>query len=101
MQALLAEAKALDATELRKVGNRLASIVDPDGEERRDEQALDRLERAAHLDRFLTITDDQAGGAWLRGRCSSEDVAIIKTTMMSLAAPTTRRHTGVRPHHLR
>ena len=87
VQALLAEAKALDATELRKVGNRLASIVDPDGEDRRDEQALDRLERAAHLDRFLTITDDQAGGAWIRGRCASEDAALIKTTLMSLAAP--------------
>ena len=37
VQALLAEAKALDATELRKVGNRLASIVDPDGQDRRDE----------------------------------------------------------------
>jgi hypothetical protein len=87
VQALLAEAKALDATELRKAGHRLASIVDPDGEDRRDEQALDRLERAAHLGRFLTLTDDQAGGAWLRGRCTSEDAALIKTTIMSLAAP--------------
>ena len=87
VQALLAEAKALDATELRKVGNLLASVVDPDGEDRRDEQALDRLERAAHLGRFLTIADDQAGGAWLRGRCTSEDAALIKTTIMSLAAP--------------
>ena len=87
VQALLAEAKALDATELRKVGNRLASIVDPDGEDRRDEKALDRLERAAHLDRFLTITDDHAGGAFIRGRCAAEDAAQIKTTLMSLAAP--------------
>ena len=87
VQALLAEAKGLDATALRKVGNRLASLVDPDGEERRDEQALDRLERAAHLDRFLTVTDDQAGGAFIRGRCTSEDAAHIKTTLMSLAAP--------------
>lgn len=84
---LLDEAKRLDATELRKVVRRLLSIVDPDGDERRDEKALDRLERAAHVHRHLTITADQAGGAWIRGRCSSEDAALIKSTLIPLAAP--------------
>ena len=65
----------------------LLTVVDPDGEDRRDEQALDRLERAAHLGRHLTITDDQAGGAWLKGRCSAEDAALIKATLIPLAAP--------------
>ena len=68
---LLGEAKALDATELKKLTRHLISVVDPDGEERRAERELDRLERAAHHDRYLTITDDQAGGAWIKGRCSS------------------------------
>jgi hypothetical protein len=65
----------------------LLTLVDPDGAERRDEQALDRLERAAHLNRILTITDDQAGGAWIKARCSSEDAALIKTTLIPLAKP--------------
>ena len=58
VQVLLEEAKALDATELRKVARRLLSLVDPEGEDRRAEAELDRLERAAHLGRHLTITDD-------------------------------------------
>ena len=87
VQVLLSEAKALDATELRKLTRRLLTVVDPDGEDRRVEQALDRLERVAHLGRHLTITDDQAGGAWLKGRCSTEDAALIKATLIPLAAP--------------
>ena len=87
VQVLLGEAKALDATDLKKLTRRLLSVVDPDGEDRRDEQALDRLERAAHLNRHLSITDDQTGGAWLKGRCSAEDAALIKATLIPLAAP--------------
>ncbi len=87
VQVLLAEAKTLDATELRKAARHLASVIDPDGDARRDEKALDRLERAAHLGRHLTITDDHAGGAWIKGRCSTEDAALIKATLIPLAAP--------------
>jgi len=49
VQALLAEAKGLDASELKKLSRRLVSIIDPEGEDRRDELALDRLERSTHL----------------------------------------------------
>jgi len=87
VQALLAEATALDATDLKKLARRLLSVVDPDGDERRDEQALDRLERVAHLNRHLAITEDQAGGAWIKGRCSAEDAALIKSTLIPLAKP--------------
>ena len=87
VQVLLEEAKALDATELRKVARRLLSLVDPEGEDRRAEAELDRLERAAHLGRHLTITDDQCGGAWIKGRCATEDAALIKATLIPLAAP--------------
>ena len=51
VQVLLSEAKALDATDLKKLTRRLLTLVDPEGDDRRDEQALDRLERAAHLNR--------------------------------------------------
>ena len=87
VRVLLGEAKALDATELRKLTRRLLTVVDPEGVDRRDEKALDRLERVAHLSRHLTITDDHAGGAWLKGRCSVEAAALIKATLIPLAAP--------------
>ena len=87
VQVLLDEAKRLDATELRKLTRRLLTLVDPDGDERREEKALDRLERAAHLGRHLTITPDQAGGAWIKGRCSAEDAALIKASLIPLSAP--------------
>jgi len=97
VQALLEEAKRLDATELRKVARRLLTVVDPDGDDRRDEKALDRDERAAHLARHLSISDDQAGGAWIRGRCSTEDAAFIKATLMPLAKPEPSLSPGCEP----
>ncbi len=87
VQVLLEEAKALDATDLRKLARRLLSLVDPEGEDRRAEAELDRLERAAHLGRHLSITDDQCGGAWIKGRCAAEDAALLKATLIPLAAP--------------
>jgi hypothetical protein len=101
VQVLLAEAKSLDATELRKVALHLASLVDPEGDARRDEKALDRLERAAHLERHLTITDDQAGGAWIKGRCTSEAAALIKATLIPLAAPQPNTGPVCDPHTCR
>ena len=93
---LLDQAKALDATELRKLTHRLLTIVDPDGDDRRAERELDRLERAAHLGRHLTITEDQCGGAWIKGRRTSEDAALIKATLIPLAAPQPAAHPGGR-----
>ena len=87
LSTLLEEAKRLNATELRKVGRHLVRVVDPDGADRADERALEREERAAHLHRHLSITPDHAGGAWIRGRCSAEDAAMLRSTLMPLAAP--------------
>jgi hypothetical protein len=84
---LLGEAKRLDATDLKKAGRHLAAVVDPDGEERRAEKQLEREERAAHHSRHLSLTGDGAGGAWIKGRCTAEDAALIKSTLMPLAAP--------------
>ena len=69
----------------------LVSVVDPDGEARRDEQALDRLERAAHLSRHLSADRRPGPGASIKGRCSTEDAAMIKATLIPL------RRTGAQP----
>ncbi|MEO7351667.1 MAG: DUF222 domain-containing protein, partial [Marmoricola sp.] len=63
------------------------SVVDPEGEDRREEKELDLEERAAHLNLDLSIKDDGARGAWINGRCGSEDAATIKTTLFPLAKP--------------
>jgi hypothetical protein len=77
VQAMLTEAKRLDATDLRKLGTHLVATADPDGDAGREERELDREERTAHLNRFFSIHDDGAGGAWIKGRCSTEYAALI------------------------
>ncbi len=62
-------------------------MLDPDGTARADEAALDRLERSAHLGRFLTIAEDGIGGVRVRGRGTVEDAALIKNALHALAAP--------------
>jgi len=86
-QLLLTEAVTRDATELRKVAATVLERLDPDGAERRDERALDRLERAAHLGRFFSISEDGIGGVRVRGRGTVEDAAQLKAVLMPLAAP--------------
>ncbi len=66
-KVLIAQAGHLDATDLAKAGRHVAAVVDPDGVDRRLEAALERDERAAHLGRYLAITDDRAGGVRIRG----------------------------------
>lgn len=84
---LLEAATRLDATDLSRTGRHLAHVVDPDRTERREEAALDREERVAHLGRFLSITDDGAGGIRLKGRGSAEDGALLRTALLPLTAP--------------
>jgi hypothetical protein len=84
---LLDQAASLNASELRKAGDHLLEVLDPDGTARADERALDRLERSAHLGRFLTIAEDGIGGVRLRGRGTVEDAAAIKTALFAVAAP--------------
>ena len=86
-QVLLDQAASLNASELRKAGDHLLEVLDPDGTARAEETALDRLERSAHLGRFLTIADDGLGGVRVKGRGTVEDAAIIKTALHALAAP--------------
>jgi hypothetical protein len=87
VQVMLAEAKALDATELARAGRHLVSRVDPDGETRREERQVGREERAAHLNRDLSIRFDGAGGCWVRGRASAEDGVKLRATLLPLSKP--------------
>ncbi len=84
---LLDQAASLNASELRKAGEHLLEVLDPDGTARADEAALDRLERSAHLGRYLTIAEDGIGGVRVRGRGTVEDAAVITSALHALAAP--------------
>lgn len=84
---MLEHARTLDATDLAKAGRHLVAVMDPEGDERREERRLAREERAAHLGRFLSITDDGAGGVRIKGRTTVEDAAAIKAALLPLAAP--------------
>jgi hypothetical protein len=84
---LVDEAGRLDASELARAGRHLVHVVDPGPEERRLERALDRDERAAHATRFLSISEDGAGGMRVKGRGSAEDGALIKAALLPLTCP--------------
>ena len=86
-KTLLDEAGRLHATDLAKTARHLIHVVDPEGTERRAEQDLERQDRAAHLNRFLAITEDGAGGVRLRGRGTVEDGAKIKAALLPLTKP--------------
>jgi len=86
---MVTEAGRLDASELARVGRHLVHVVDPAAEDRTLERALDRDERAAHVGRFLAVTDDGAGGVRLKGRGSIEDGAVLKAALLPLTAPAT------------
>jgi hypothetical protein len=86
-QTLIGEAARLNASDLYKAGRHLLAVVDPDGEEKRAEKDLDREERAAHLDRGLSITEDGLGGIRVRGRGSVEDGATLRAALLPFTKP--------------
>ena len=86
-QFLIEQAAHLNATDLAKAARHLAEVADPERAERDAEKALDRADRAAHLQRFLAITEDGAGGVRVRGRGTVEDAAAIKAALLPLTKP--------------
>ena len=86
-QVLLEEAGRMNATDLHRVGRHLASVVDPERDERKAERDLDRADRAAHLGRFLTLSDDGCGGVRIKGRGTVEDGAVLRAALLPLTKP--------------
>ncbi len=84
---LLGEASQLNATDLGHAAKRLVEYADPDKAERDAEKALDREDRAAHHGRYLSISEDGAGGVRLRGRGTVEDAARLKAALLPLTKP--------------
>ena len=86
-RVLLEQCRTLTATELVRAGRHVAAVVDPDGEERAVEAALDREERAAHRQRFLSVVEDGAGGVRVKGYGSAEDGEVLRAALLPLTRP--------------
>ena len=86
-QVLLEEAGRLNASDLYRAGRHLAAVVDPERDERETEKRLNRDERAAHLGRYFTISDDGAGGVRVKGRGTVEDAATLRAALLPLTEP--------------
>ncbi len=76
---LRTQARSLDAYDLRKLGKRIDSAIDPDG-------VLDR-EKAAAERRACNIRDNHDGTQTLTLRETDENIAMVKAAMSSLDAP--------------
>lgn len=84
---LIDEAGTRDASDLAQASRSVLERLDPDGTARREEAALRREERSAHLGRTLSLSQDGWGGVVLRGRGSVEDAAWITAALSPLSAP--------------
>ncbi|WP_156718145.1 HNH endonuclease signature motif containing protein [Nocardioides sp. Leaf307] len=85
--SLLEKADHLHATDLARAAVRVVDEVDPGRAARERERQRDRLARASHRRRFLSISDDGAGGVRVRGRGSAEDAAVLRQALLPLTAP--------------
>ena len=84
---LIDRAAELSAEDLERAGRHVLEVVDPDGVDAELERGLERTERAAHLGRELSIRFDRLGGGSGRFNGSKEDLLLLNTVLMSLAAP--------------
>jgi hypothetical protein len=89
IEVLLASARELPASDLAKAARHLIAILDPEGSDREEERRLEERDRAAYLERFLSITEDGMGGVRIKGRTTVEAAAVIKKALLSLTAPVT------------
>lgn len=84
---MLDEATRLCAEDLETAGRRLVETLDPTGDTARCERELERTERSAHLNRSLRIGFDGLGGGAGRFHGSKEDLLLLTTVLLPLAAP--------------
>lgn len=87
LTVMLEQAASLGVEDLETVGRRLLELLDPAGEEARQERELGRTERSAHLNRSLRIGFDGLGGGAGRFQGSKEDLLLLSTVLLSLAKP--------------
>ena len=85
----LVDNNGYDATDLDRCFTHVAKELDTDGLLLKTDQSKDLQERGAHGARYLSLTPDTLGGVRIKGYASLEEAELVKTTLMTLAAPVT------------
>lgn len=79
----------LNATDLDRGFSTVVDEIDPDRRHIDDDTRRERNERAVHHSRYLSFRPDEAGGVHVRGYATAEDVELVMSCLMPLAAPQT------------
>ena len=85
----LVDNNGYDATDLDRCFTHVAKELDTDGLLLATDLSKDLQERGAHGARYLSLTPDTLGGVRIKGYTSLEEAELVKTTLMTLAAPVT------------
>ncbi|HET8681370.1 MAG TPA: DUF222 domain-containing protein [Micromonosporaceae bacterium] len=85
--ALVGHAGEHEPVVLRRLGERVLQVVDPGLAEEAERAALERAERRADRDRFLTLSGAGDGGVRLSGRLGAEAAAVVRSALEPLCRP--------------
>ena len=84
---MLAEARRLDADQLRVLGRRLLEVIDPDAAEALEAKRLQAEQDAADARTWLTTWDDHAGTTHLNVTLSTRHADMLRTALHAIANP--------------
>ena len=86
-KVMLAEARRLDADQLRVAGHRLLEAIDPDAAEEREANRLRKEGEAAAAKTWLTTWDDRDGTTHLNVKLSTRHADMLRTALHAIANP--------------
>ncbi len=86
-KVMLAEARRLDADQLRVLGRRLLEVIDPDAAEALEATRLQAEQDAADAHTWLTTWDDHAGTTHLNVTLSTRHADMLRTALHAIANP--------------
>jgi Domain of unknown function (DUF222) len=69
------------------LGERILAVVAPEAAEEAERQALERAERRAFRDRYLSLTDTGDGAVRIHGRLGTEAAATVRAALDPLCVP--------------
>ncbi|OMG54076.1 HNH endonuclease signature motif containing protein [Tessaracoccus sp. ZS01] len=86
-ESVLAEVHALGPDELRELASHVFRVIDPDGADAEDKKRLDAQDRAAHRNRYLTITPDHHGSSRFTGLLPTAQVELLSAQLDAVTPP--------------
>ena len=80
-------ATQFDPHQLRRLGQRILEVVDPDAADAREGEKLAEQEKRTYRRRELRFSDDGRGTVYLKGRFDVESAAVLRRAIDPLARP--------------